>query len=276
MSEYQYYEFQAIDRPLTKSEMADLRSYSTRALITATSFVNEYSWGAFKGDEDAWMEKYFDAFLYFANWGTRIVKLRLPTRLLEARIASQYCGESVSLREKCGKIILTFMSEEEAGEWVGAEGQLSSLISVRSELARGDLRALYLGWLLCAQNGCLDDEEIEPPVPAGLRKLSASLSSFAEFLRIDADLIDAAAATSPAPPEREPEPAEIQGWLASLPASEKDAILAQLMAGNGAVLGDELVQRVRREHETAREADRAAAERRTVAALLRAGEQAAD
>jgi hypothetical protein len=77
MSEYQYYEFQAIDRPLTKSEMADLRSYSTRALITATSFVNEYSWGAFKGNEDAWMEKYFDAFLYFANWGTRIVKLAL-------------------------------------------------------------------------------------------------------------------------------------------------------------------------------------------------------
>jgi hypothetical protein len=133
---------------------------------------------------------------------------RLPTRLLEARIGSQYCGESVSLREKCGKIILTFMSEEEVGEWVGAEGQLSSLISVRSELARGDLRALYLGWLLCAQNGCLDDEEIEPPVPAGLGKLSASLSSFAEFLRINADLIDAAAATSSALPEREPEPAE--------------------------------------------------------------------
>jgi hypothetical protein len=87
-------------------------------------------------------------------------------------------------------------------------GQLSSLISVRSELARGDLRALYLGWLLCAQNGCLDDEEIEPPVPAGLGKLSASLSSFAEFLRINADLIDAAAATSSALPEREPEPAE--------------------------------------------------------------------
>jgi hypothetical protein len=55
---------QAIDRPLPKSEMADLRSYSTRALITVTSFVNEYSWGNFKGDEDAWTEKYFDAFLY--------------------------------------------------------------------------------------------------------------------------------------------------------------------------------------------------------------------
>ena len=45
MSEYQYYEFQAIDRPLTADEMATLRQYSTRARITPTSFVNEYNWG---------------------------------------------------------------------------------------------------------------------------------------------------------------------------------------------------------------------------------------
>ncbi len=50
MSEYQYYEFQAIDRPLTAKEMSELRSYSTRARITPTSFVNDYSWGSFKGD----------------------------------------------------------------------------------------------------------------------------------------------------------------------------------------------------------------------------------
>ena len=52
MSEYQYYEFQAIDRPLTEKEMADLRSRSTRAEISPTSFVNDYSWGSFRGDED--------------------------------------------------------------------------------------------------------------------------------------------------------------------------------------------------------------------------------
>ena len=76
MSEYQYYEFQAIDRPLTAGEMATLRKHSTRARITPTSFVNEYHWGDFKGDPDAWMTKYFDAFLYLANWGTRTFKLR--------------------------------------------------------------------------------------------------------------------------------------------------------------------------------------------------------
>jgi hypothetical protein len=173
MSEYQYYEFQAIDRPLTEQEMGELRSHSTRARITATSFVNEYSWGNFKGDEDAWMENYFDAFLYLANWGTHVIKLRLPARLLDAGTARQYCRESASVREKSGKTILTFVTEEEADDWVEAEGQLSSLISARSELARGDQRALYLGWLLCAQNGELDDDEIEPPVPAGVGQLRA-------------------------------------------------------------------------------------------------------
>ena len=34
MSEYQYYEFLAIDRPLTKDEIGELRKLSTRATIT--------------------------------------------------------------------------------------------------------------------------------------------------------------------------------------------------------------------------------------------------
>lgn len=148
MSEYQYYEFQAIDRLLNAKEISELRSYSTRASITPTSFVNDYAWGSFKGNEDAWMEKYFDAFLYVANWGTHILKLRLPVRLLDPAIAKEYCrGDSARVREKAGTVILSFSSDnEDGGEWVEGEGQLSSMISVRAELARGDLRALYLSW----------------------------------------------------------------------------------------------------------------------------------
>jgi len=41
MSEYQYYEFRAVDRPLTPQQQAELRSRSSRATITATSFINE-------------------------------------------------------------------------------------------------------------------------------------------------------------------------------------------------------------------------------------------
>ena len=49
MSEYQYYEFLAIDRPLDSSEMAPLRALSSRAEITPTRFTNVYEWGNFKG-----------------------------------------------------------------------------------------------------------------------------------------------------------------------------------------------------------------------------------
>lgn len=41
MSEYRYYEFLAIDRPLTEDEMTDLRRFSSRAHITLVSFTVE-------------------------------------------------------------------------------------------------------------------------------------------------------------------------------------------------------------------------------------------
>jgi hypothetical protein len=43
MSEYQYYEFLAVDRPLDERQQAEVRALSTRARITATSFTNERS-----------------------------------------------------------------------------------------------------------------------------------------------------------------------------------------------------------------------------------------
>ena len=71
MSEYQYYEFLALDKPLTDRQRAELRKLSSRADITATRFVNEYNYGDFRGSPGKLMERYFDAFLYLANWGTR-------------------------------------------------------------------------------------------------------------------------------------------------------------------------------------------------------------
>jgi hypothetical protein len=58
MSEYQYYEFQAVDRPLGEREMRALRRLSTRATITPTSFVNTYNFGDFRGNPSLLMAKY--------------------------------------------------------------------------------------------------------------------------------------------------------------------------------------------------------------------------
>src|SRR5437762_69812 len=55
MSEYQLYEFRAIDRPLTSKEMQELRALSSRAEITPTSFTNEYSYGDFRALYLGWL-----------------------------------------------------------------------------------------------------------------------------------------------------------------------------------------------------------------------------
>lgn len=85
MSEYQYYDFKAINRALTKAEMTALRSISTRAVITTTSFANHYEWGDLKADPLKLLAAYFDAHVYVANWGTREFYLRLPQELVDSK-----------------------------------------------------------------------------------------------------------------------------------------------------------------------------------------------
>ena len=136
MSEYQYYEFQAIDRQLTDEEQETLRGYSRRARITPTRFVNSYSYGDFKGDESEWMAKYFDAFVYMANWGTHRLMLRLPGSLLPQESIERYCAGSTLSARAIGKhLILDFRSDMEGGDGDGAEDDNdtpSSLVPIRT------------------------------------------------------------------------------------------------------------------------------------------------
>jgi hypothetical protein len=246
MSEYQYYEFQAVDRPLTDDEMHQLRAVSTRAEITPLRFVNFYTWGHFKGNPSAWMERYFDAFLYLANWGTHELMLRLPRRLLAPETAKRYCrGESATARGKGDFTILEFHSEDECGDEVDDEsGWLSSLVPLRAELAGGDHRALYLAWLLCVQNEELDEGEPEPPVPPGLGRLTASQRAFTEFLGIDRDLVAAAARRS-AEAVESPSRQELVRWIAGLPDTEKNELLMRIAAGEESHPRAEILRRYR-------------------------------
>src|ERR1700678_3467436 len=93
MSENQYYEFQAIDRPLNEADRQALRALSTRAQITTTSFTNSYEWGDFKGDPARLMENWFDLHLYLANWGSRQLMIRFPKRLVNLSLLDAFLGE---------------------------------------------------------------------------------------------------------------------------------------------------------------------------------------
>ncbi|MFC0097805.1 hypothetical protein ACFFKH_09715 [Micromonospora marina] len=254
MSEYQYYEFTAVDRPLTGRERAELRSLSARADITATSFVNTYEWGDFKGDPRTLMERYFDAHLYLANWGTRQLMLRLPKHVLDPATAARYCqGDSASTWTAGEHVVIDLHDEDEDGtdEWdLDGHGLLASIIPVRAGLATGDLRLLYLAWLRCVQSEDIADDEPEPPVPAGLGTLDAPLTAVAEFLRIDPDLIVAAAAGSAPATSGEPTAAQLRTWVFGLRAPDKDAILTDLITGGDSHLRSRLLRRYRDAHPT--------------------------
>jgi FtsZ-interacting cell division protein YlmF len=248
MSEYQYYEFRALDRPLTPEQVDELRACSSRARISPDRFVNVYNWGDFKGDPDKWMEKYFDAFLYLANWGTRILKLRVPKHLLDSDIVREYCtGESLSCRTSGGHLIFSFHSEEEDSDWEDGEGWLSSLVQLRSDLMRGDYRCLYLGWLVGAHAGEIDDDTLEPPVPPGLGSPNASLQSFSDFLRIDPDFITAAAEKSEKRHAGDLSREDISRWVANLSPEDKDSLLMRLLGGDDLYLAADLRRRALRE-----------------------------
>ena len=112
MSEYQYYEFLAVDRPLSTAEQAAVRALSTRARITATSFTNTYHWGNFRGNPRELVEKYYDAQLYVTNWGTHGVTtvfcggVHDPRRRAPARaclmLAPQADGKQIRTVESLG------------------------------------------------------------------------------------------------------------------------------------------------------------------------------
>jgi len=269
VSEYQYYDFRAIDHALTKTEMAALRAISTRAVITTTSFTNHYEWGDLKADPLKLLEKYFDASVYVANWGTREFHLRLPQERADFKqLKSILPGKSAHVRSAGKFVIVSFESEVESNDdWDDGTGWMGSLVSLRSDLLRGDLRCLYLGWLMCAQDDELPGDAVEPPVPAGLRELSAPHDSLIEFLGIDEDLVEVAASAS-APLKDGPSRKALATWVRGLPASEKDDLLIDFLSEPSERCRLELLQRFQQENAVAANHD--AIERRTVKDLLTA------
>jgi hypothetical protein len=255
VSEYQYYEFLAVDRPLDEAEQAEVRSLSTRARITATSFVNEYHWGDFRGDPSRMMESYYDAHLYVANWGTHRVMFRLPCELLDPEVVENYCaGDQASAWITGDFIVLDFTSDDEGGEVdYNAEVLLSAIVGVRAELAAGDLRPLYLAWLAAygfweRDESVLDDDadaDLEPPVPPGLGALSAAQRALADFLRLDDDLLAIAAQASPPLEETADDDDDLAAWVARLPVAEKDRLLARVVRGEAARARMELLRSFR-------------------------------
>ena len=242
MSEYQYYEFAAVDQPLSAQQQVELRARSTRATITPGCFVNEYHWGDLKGDPLDWMRRYFDAHVYFANWGSSRFMLRLPRTALDEAALAEFCrpstaGGASSYSDAFAATatpehwILDWSFSDDSGDCEDFQGEsgdagwMSRLLPLRDELLRGDARPLYLGWLARVGSEEIADEDLEPPLPAGLKTLTSAQTALSEFLLINPDWLAAAAAASAdlaGPCDASP---AIDAWLAlQTPAQMRETL----------------------------------------------------
>jgi hypothetical protein len=231
MSEYQYYEWQTLDRPLTPEERAAVNRLSSHIDVTSSRAVVTYSWGNFKHDPIQVLARYFDAFLYLANWGSKRLAFRFPKNLLDARQIEPYLWEyHIELKPVGDYLILDIsLDKEEGADWIEGEGWLSSLSRLRDDILEGDYRALYLAWLRAAELQDADDDELEPPVPPGLGELSPPLTSFTELFDVEEYLLEAAAEASP--PLQPTLAIPLEEAIARLSPAERDAFLVRLARG---------------------------------------------
>lgn len=237
MSEYQYYEFQAIDRPLTDKEQAEIGKLSSRVKQTPHRAIFLYNYGDFRGQPEQVLTQYFDMMFYIANWGTWQLIFRFPKTLVSPDWFQPYLlPDLITITLTSEYVVLNIEIHEEAGiGWVEGEGWLPRLLPLREDLLGGDLRLLYLVWLRVAP--CLaeydlkkelEKDPIEPPLPANLDRLSPSLKAFIELVELDRDLVAAAAQISPRD-RTSSEPPPWENWLPALSEREKQEFLLKLV-----------------------------------------------
>jgi hypothetical protein len=230
VSEYQYYEFLAIDRPLTKKQIDEVRRWSTRAEITSTSFVNEYHFGDFHGSPELLVSKYFDVMVYFANWGTHRLLTNVPVE--DVKELKKYESDSLTVHKQHDGLLVDFNSNSDDYDdsWdMDSSGLMGSLSPIRTEIAGGDLRPLFLGWLSGLYFGEEGSDNPVPPIPEGLNDLTPAQTRLAEYLRVDEDILMAAANHS-AP--KQPPVMSLPAWVVALPPDQKNDFIEAVMSGS--------------------------------------------
>jgi hypothetical protein len=241
MGEYQYYDFRAVDRPVAPEDRAALRELSSQARITATRFTNHYDWGDFKGDPKALMERCFDLHLYYADWGARRLMLRVPKRLVPAAsieaVAGEVEGFGVWIRDD-NLVLDIFREEVERYADDGDEDAelLAELAPLRDDLISGDLRLLYLVWLMAVETGEVDDDAVAPL--AALGPLTGAHDAFADFFGIDGALVEAAAEDSAGGADEVVASAATRDAVTALPEHEKASLLLRIAEGDPRVAAE--------------------------------------
>lgn len=232
MSEYQWVEFRAVDAPLDEDEIDFMSSQSTRAEIDRWSFKNEYTFGDFRGNSLTMVRRGYDLHLHYANFGYRRVWMRFRDGFAYADDLKYYLVDDqvTWLPDDVGTGgILMIDPEGDAGTWDefwDIEELMDTLVCIRQMIDLGDMRPLYVLYLTLSYRDDEKDDEMEPPVPVGLKENNRNLATLLSFYEVDRELLEVASEVSKSPTRKKgSEQSSINEWIGS---NNEDELAAHL------------------------------------------------
>ncbi len=199
MAEYQLYEFRTVNRTLTREEVKEVDSWSSRGKVTSTSATFIYNYGSFKHKPEECLLSHFDIMLYYSNFGCRRMMFRFPEKLVNLKTLQQFgynhsedYQSSISVSAEGDYVLIDIEENLEEGfdTWIDCEETLAAITPLWNDVLNGDYRFLYLMWHqfieAAIEHEMLEKDEIEyPSVPNGLKKPNAALEEFNIFWEVD-------------------------------------------------------------------------------------------
>jgi hypothetical protein len=155
MSQYQHYEFHAIDKPLDNEAMRAVNDMSSRVRLSPRKAVFTYSYSDFRYRVEDVLTDHFDFMFYIANWGTRRLMMKFPEEVVDYEKLIQYDTNEfdffpieIHVFKKRGFVILDINhSEEEESWWIEEIDYGYEFLDIRKNIIDGDYQALFLIWL---------------------------------------------------------------------------------------------------------------------------------
>ncbi|QDS94659.1 hypothetical protein FF011L_34390 [Roseimaritima multifibrata] len=236
MSEYQWVEFRAIESPLDREAIEFMHTQSSRAEIDQWRFANEYHYGDFHGDALEMLRRGYDLHVHYSNFGNRTLYFRFHDGFQFAELVDQYTDdEQISWQSdekgSGGMLMITPDGAMEMAEEIwDPETLASDFVPLWEMINRGDMRPVYLAYLaLCTWFDAEDDNDLEPPVPAGLKQSHPSLDRLCVYLEVDIDLLDLASEASSELQDQSLNSERIGEWLKSQDHEPMRAMLQRVL-----------------------------------------------
>ena len=207
MSEYQCYQFDAIDRILTPAQRREVGELSSHISVSASSAMVEYHYSDFKHDPIKVLKRYFDLYSYESNWGVQRLVFRFNKSAIDLETISRFeLDEWLAVAVEENQVLIDCYLDEnydhelnydyDGSGFADFHSSRSYFVSFYQDIIGGDYRSLCLWWLKAAELSGAEETGETVMIPDGLGDLQDVHWTLIRFLGLDDDLLVAAQSNS--------------------------------------------------------------------------------